>query len=990
MNSQIEDLSKIDYHARFHRSGNISDLDKDIDQTLQAISLCPEGDPCLFGHIGRSYQCRFRHQGTPSDLEHCIEYTTLAISLTPRGHPHLYQLFSTVSVCHHTRFHRLGHAVDLDKDIEYKTLALSLKPEGDPPMLSALGQSHRLRYDRLGGLDDLDKAIEYGALAVTISIDEEPGLEGRLHQLGLTYRERFQRLGSPSDLDMEINCRTRAISLRAHQRESPLQLILLATAYDQRYHRFSDSSDLQKAIEFNIRVFSLAGPADLTYQIHALTNLSILCLSRFQKLGDPMDLERGMEYNARAYSLMPDNHPDNSIRLHSLSSLYYARFEYLDDLGDLEQAIECSSLAVSLAADNEGDVAEQLDQLGHYIHARWHRLGHANDLHRDIVHKARAVSLTPEYHPKLPSRLENLGRSYIGKLEVAKCQCEYRKTEKLALDSFRRACMSEVGGPTIRLKSAVSWARTAKGVSLEECLNGYQAAIDLIPQVVWLGTTVIHRYQNLQELRNLAAEAASTAIVAGDYARAVEWLEQGRSIVMNQSLKLRSPLDDLFSVDFSLADHLKKVTTELHATASRPHDSHSMVPGHDQPMLSPEEVALRHRQLAKEYADLLSRVRQIPGFEDFLKPARGAELISAARTGPVVIINVCELQDRCDALILQPGMTEIAHVELPAFSSQTAADVRIRFGPLLSRGNLTELERGVRKLSVQGNTSNFENLLAILWNNIVKPVLDFLGYKPNTCFEELPHVTWCTTGILSSLPLHAAGIYGASQVCVSDYVVSSYTPNLTALISSTPLSAATSILGVSQEATPGDHASLPGTVEELAHIRAHTNNTLSYTQLTNGEANVKAVLYAMEHHDCVHLACHAQQNASDPTKSGFFLHDGTLDLVSIMGRSFKNKGLAFLSACQTAMGDETLPDETVHLASSMLTAGYPSVIATMWSVWDKDAPFVADKVYGALLKEGKMDCRESARALHYAVAELRKEIGDNKFERWVPFIHIGS
>ncbi|CAE6487268.1 unnamed protein product [Rhizoctonia solani] len=51
-------------------------------------------------------------------------------------------------------------------------------------------------------------------------------------------------------------------------------------------------------------------------------------------------------------------------------------------------------------------------------------------------------------------------------------------------------------------------------------------------------------------------------------------------------------------------------------------------------------------------------------------------------------------------------------------------------------------------------------------------------------------------------------------------------------------------------------------------------------------------------------------------------------------KSFKNKGLAFLSACQTATGDTNLPDEAVHLASGMLMAGYPSVIATMWSVMD--------------------------------------------------------
>ncbi|EUC60822.1 aromatic di-alanine and TPR containing protein, partial [Rhizoctonia solani AG-3 Rhs1AP] len=146
----------------------------------------------------------------------------------------------------------------------------------------------------------------------------------------------------------------------------------------------------------------------------------------------------------------------------------------------------------------------------------------------------------------------------------------------------------------------------------------------------------------------------------------------------------------------------------------------------------------------------------------------------------------------------------------------------------------------------------------------------------------------------------------------------------------------------------------------------------------------------MEQHDWVHLACHAHQNVNDPTMSGFHLHDGTLDLSAINRRSFKNKGLAFLSACQTATGDDKLPDEAIHLASGMLMAGYPSVIATMWSVVDEDAPLVADKVYAQLMKDGKVGNGEAGRALHYAVGELREKVGEKAFARWVPYVHIGS
>ncbi|KAJ1300883.1 hypothetical protein OPQ81_002520 [Rhizoctonia solani] len=165
---------------------------------------------------------------------------------------------------------------------------------------------------------------------------------------------------------------------------------------------------------------------------------------------------------------------------------------------------------------------------------------------------------------------------------------------------------------------------------------------------------------------------------------------------------------------------------------------------------------------------------------------------------------------------------------------------------------------------------------------------------------------------------------------------------------------------------------------------------VEYAELVDSKATPVAVLDEMDQHDWVHLACHAHQEVKDSTKSGFFLHGGTLDLASISRRLFKNKGLAFLSACQTATGDEKLPDEAIHLASGMLMAGYPSVIATMWSVIDADAPFVADKVYGQLMKDGKLGNGAAGKALHLAVAELRDKVGEQAFGRWVPYIHIGS
>jgi CHAT domain-containing protein len=223
---------------------------------------------------------------------------------------------------------------------------------------------------------------------------------------------------------------------------------------------------------------------------------------------------------------------------------------------------------------------------------------------------------------------------------------------------------------------------------------------------------------------------------------------------------------------------------------------------------------------------------------------------------------------------------------------------------------------------------------------------------------------------------------------VYNYAISSYTPTLSALLSSSQSADDfQGVLAVGQTDTPGFQP-LPGTTQELNCIRQQAQG-VPYTQLDGEKATATAVLKALESHSWVHLACHASQNPSDPTASAFHLHDGALRLATIMQKSFKNKGLAFLSACQTATGDADLPDEAVHLAAGMLMAGFPAVIATMWSIQDKDAPLIAEEVYNMLLKEGKPNSGRAATALHVAVGRLREQVGDKAFTSWVPYIHLG-
>jgi CHAT domain-containing protein len=250
-------------------------------------------------------------------------------------------------------------------------------------------------------------------------------------------------------------------------------------------------------------------------------------------------------------------------------------------------------------------------------------------------------------------------------------------------------------------------------------------------------------------------------------------------------------------------------------------------------------------------------------------------------------------------------------------------------------------------------------------------------------------------GPLTFLPIHAAGLYATKdQPKISDYVVSSYTPTLTALLSAQrPVAEPGNIphlLIVTQPATPGQNL-LPGTVNEANAIQILRNQTrrLHLTHLDGKGATVPAVLNHMAECSWIHLACHGIQDAVNPTDSAFVLIDSRLTLKEIMKQSFSHTELAFLSACETAMGDGELPEEAIHLAAGMLMAGYGSVVATMWSIQDDDAPIVAEKFYKYLIEEAGGDSGRAAYALHRAVAHLAEVRGEANFMRWAPFIHLG-
>jgi CHAT domain-containing protein len=207
------------------------------------------------------------------------------------------------------------------------------------------------------------------------------------------------------------------------------------------------------------------------------------------------------------------------------------------------------------------------------------------------------------------------------------------------------------------------------------------------------------------------------------------------------------------------------------------------------------------------------------------------------------------------------------------------------------------------------------------------------------------------------------------------------------------------LLMISQPYTPMLRP-IPGTTVEVRAIeRVLANHNVQHLCLESDNATINQVKSKMDTHSCIHFACHATQDTTKPLQSGFYVHDGRLELSEIIKKQLIGADLAFLSACQTSTGNEQLSEEAVHLAGGMLAAGYRGVVATMWSIGDRYAPGIAEDFYKHLISHGTDDKKGlkgmssdgAARALHYATQQVRKTLDDSESSllTWVPYVHFG-
>ncbi|MFD8818844.1 CHAT domain-containing protein, partial [Streptomyces sp. NPDC059627] len=403
------------------------------------------------------------------------------------------------------------------------------------------------------------------------------------------------------------------------------------------------------------------------------------------------------------------------------------------------------------------------------------------------------------------------------------------------------------------------------------------------------------------------------------------------------------------------------------------------------------QAMARSSAAAAEREVLLARIRRLPGLERFLLSPDATELRTAAERGPVVVVNVSRL--RCDALVVTTG--GVRCVPLPGLTRD-----RLRAAARTHLRLVTGLRRPGTARTRTAAGEALRETLAWLWSAVAEPVLTGLGLDHRED-DAWPRLWWCPTGSLALLPLHAAQRYDPARLRdtgVADRVISSYTPTLRSLIASRQPPAAPgdsgeaarrSLLTVCVPRLPG-RPRLRHAAREVRAVRAAQppggeNGSLV---MAGRGATLARVTAELHRYRGLLFVGHSVQSPSDPGRTALYTQDGPLTMREIAALRLRTADLAYLSSCESALGDLTLPDEALSLAGALQIAGFRQVVASLWSVLDAGAPEITGGFFGRLAVPGAAaaGAEDPATALH---AVLRSARLTNSPLVWAGYCHTG-
>jgi len=877
------------------------------------------------------------------------------------------------------RYVQSGDRADLDLALRSLRRAHDQWPGGSPHRASIannLSGIYRASYERSGNEDDLEDAIAFGIEAVASSPTSQEKFERHVNlasALLVSFIRRARNDHLRDAIELLVPAEAALTRLGEAWRQTAHNL---AGALRQRAKLSGDLDDINRAIELHgdaaraapdgtaEAVLYYGGLANAYFKpcsperARLLNNLGIALSTKYEIELDQSVLDEAIRQFRSSLDILPPPAPEAYGTLVNLGGYLSARYRHTMKDDDFEEAMRCFTQAQG-HLDGKPDLAGAYDnQAGAHL-TRFNVLAQEGDLDAAVTLWKRSLAL-----PDSPGLEMDRKRSLAAALSQRYSRHGCREDLDHARALFEETIGKPSANPDTELRSALTWGHWAFDRAMSETPNveawheaakAFDIARAATDRLLRLQITRKHQADWLAQAQHIPVRHAFALVKSGQPERAVEALEAGRSVFLAEALERnRADLEQLAVIGHGSLHRYRAAVTAMRL-AEREVQAPAEITG----IFTNNAARLR---IAGELQASIASIREVPGFEDFLRVLTFAELRVKAATAPLVYLLVTE----AGGLALIVSEYGVCHVPLSC-TSQILHDwlVTDRRGEGPS-GYLLEAftnQRGLR--------GTLEAMLPEIGKQLIKPVAAALNELLKPPPDQKPLVRLIPTGPLTMLPLHAANYVaadGTSGSLLDDFSVS-YLPS--ARVLRRPAGAQpNSDLG---RMVVGDPAPLPDQFKPLRYARfeAAVVSALapnSFPPLIGNDATADAVHGQWGRAESAHLACHGIFDMRSPLQSALMLAGGKFTLGETMTELSAGRGPreVVLSACQTALTEfMRLPEEVIGFPVGLIQAGAETVIGTLWSVNDWSTSLLMTKY-----ATERLHC-SSAEALRRAQVWLR-------------------
>lgn len=1015
------------------RLGNVADGEKSIARAFKATTQPASGDSARISRLlsfSNALFRRFEAQQNIEDMQSAIASAEEALAMASLDYPGRAAILINISTLVSKRHEFFGAPEDHINAMQAAEDAVgALKNTPDQSItsnnLTALSRMLGSRDDLFGRSGKIDESILMGEKALTASNSRFKTHGYMLGNLSYRFYSRFKSEGALADLEKSIELAGRAVATTFPGDVSWICYVnMLGAAYFERYRRSGSGKDLVLLSELSDEMLRVT--ADGPMEFVSLSMAGIVAKKFFDLCGARFQIDKAIWFCERAVDLIPARHVGRSLLLGNLSSLLRRRFERFKEVKDLERGIQMAVEAVALSQQHHLPEGNFLMQLGNILDIQETEYGPPTLDDNASVPGPSSGQPIVMFPRCLDVRLETLNlplSSSTVRIDAARSaarilvrDCSWEHASSLLADAVKLL-------PTIAPQFLTREDQEQK-----------------LSNVVGLASDTM----------SVALQAGCTA------AHSLSLLELGRGIIMSFAIDCRSDLSDLRVQHPELFNKLNALRIEIDTPLHMIHGDSDGLNDIDARRRQDEDRRCRRLQAQEEIEKILSYIHQLPGFEGFQQPPNPEDLMNMAAEGPIVICNCNPLRSDAIIVtataIRSLSLPGLVYSEIPGRISQFTrlSNGSLRTSAKRNMDMAKELvwlweaavEPVLEELGLGAtNEREIESKLPRIWwigvGLLARAPFHAAGdHSRGSTQNTISRV------ISSYIPTIQALLYSRQKKLAIDtnprllFVAMPTTPETPAIlavpatrgidaiagcppIAATKTAAAVPRINATSAiyrtaGTPGSPAKkwkpLKGALKEINQIVAVTRESSATVEvgydpdstaptIILDSPSVTLVLQKLPAYQVIHFACHGVSDAESPSNSHLILlgdsssAPGKLTVDAIASMNIEKAQIAYLSACSTADNASIyLADESIHIASGFLLAGFSHVLAALWPANDEACRLVAVDFYRRLLNtesRGVAGHNAVSTAFHQAVKALR----DNNLGQpimWACFVHTGA